>query len=197
MAIRSSLLALLSERDSYGYELKRLFEERTGGSWPVNIGQVYSTLTRLERDGLVESVGEDDAGHVVYRATDSGRATSAEWFLSPVVNEQAPRDELVIKLALAMNSPGIDVPQLLNSQRASSLRRMQELTRLKSDSGHDPAWLLVVDRLLFDVEAELRWLDHCERQVLRHHNDLTHTTGDGVSAVEHHGPLEAGTGRTS
>lgn len=166
-------MALLSEGDTYGYELKRVFEERTGGSWPINIGQVYSTLTRLERDGLVTMVGEDAAGHVIYRATDAGREASETWFGGPVLNEQAPRDELAIKLALAMNTPHVDVGALMTIQRAASLRRMQELTRLKSGSGHDAAWLLVVDRLIFDVEAELRWLDHCERLVLRRHEELS------------------------
>ncbi len=169
MAIRQGLLALLDEGPAYGYALKTLFEERTGGTWPLNIGQVYTTLGRLERDGLVESAGQTEAGHPLYALTAAGREEVSAWFSAPVPRERAERDELAIKLALAITAPGVDVRALVQVQRSESMRVLQELTRLKAnaDSEGDAAWLLVVDRLIFDAEAELRWLDHCESRVVR------------------------------
>ena len=96
----------------YGYQLRVEFEQRTGSTWPLNVGQVYTTLSRLERDGLVEQVvGEgadhdtDDGSHVTYRVTEAGRGEVSEWFTTPVPRTQPPRDELAIKLALAVHGP--------------------------------------------------------------------------------------------
>lgn len=169
MAIREGLLALLEEGPAYGYALKTTFEERTGGTWPLNIGQVYTTLGRLERDGLVESAGQTEAGYPLYALTAAGREAVAAWFAAPVSRERAERDELAIKLALAITAPGVDVRALVQTQRSESMRTLQQLTRLKAgaDTDSDAAWLLVLDRLIFDAEAELRWLDHCESRVVR------------------------------
>ena len=70
MSIRQGLLALLEQGPMYGYQLRAEFEARTGATWPLNVGQVYTTLGRLERDGLVEPAGDDGDGHAVYRITD-------------------------------------------------------------------------------------------------------------------------------
>ena len=106
MSIRQGLLALLEGGPRYGYELRAEFEPRTGGTWPLNVGQVYTTLSRLERDGLVEPAGEDDEGHVIYQLTDAGRAEVITWFATPVAPRGPPRDELAIKLAMAVTVPG-------------------------------------------------------------------------------------------
>ncbi|MDZ7577054.1 MAG: helix-turn-helix transcriptional regulator [Candidatus Nanopelagicales bacterium] len=193
MAIKSSLLALLSEGESYGYELKRVFEERTGGTWPVNIGQVYSTLTRLERDGLVFTVGEDASGHVVYAVTQEGRVAASAWLAEPVLTERAPRDELAIKVAIAMRSPEADVEALMLIQRAASLEHMQELTRMKNTDA-DPAWLLMMERSLFEVEAEIRWLDHCESRVAAARKDVG-TPRSRRSGERRMAEMEMGDGR--
>ena len=84
MSIKHSLLALLAGSPRYGYQLRGEFEERTGSTWPLNIGQVYTTLDRLERDGLVEKEGDDGEGHVIYSITDAGRAEVMGWFAQPV-----------------------------------------------------------------------------------------------------------------
>ena len=109
MSVRQALLALLEQGPMYGYQLRSEFERRTGSTWPLNVGQVYTTLTRLERDGLVAESGDDGEGHVVYRVTDAGRDEVATWFTTPVERTQPPRDELAIKLALAVTVPGVDV----------------------------------------------------------------------------------------
>ena len=173
MSIRHGLLTLLAEGPSYGYQLRSRLEARTGGTWPLNIGQVYTTLARLQRDQLVESAGEDaGGGQTTYRITAAGRQAVAEWFASPVERPAPARDELAIKLALAVCSPMADVRQVVQVQRVATMRAMQELTRLKAradtgDPGDDLAWLLVLDALIFQAEAEIRWLDHCGSRVAR------------------------------
>lgn len=106
MSIRHSLLALLQDQPRYGYQLRVEFEDRTGSTWPLNIGQVYTTLDRLERDGLVSNDGGDGEGHVVYSITEAGRAEVQGWFATPVERSNPPRNELAIKLALAVTLPG-------------------------------------------------------------------------------------------
>ncbi|HEY5031680.1 MAG TPA: PadR family transcriptional regulator [Actinomycetes bacterium] len=169
MSIRNGILALVVEQPRHGYQVKTDFEHRTGGTWPLNIGQVYTTLARLERDGLVRVVDDGDASRIVYGATDAGRAVVREWFSTPVRRTQAPRDELAIKLALAVGTPGVEVAALVQTQRSEAVRGLQELTRLKANASEDDdlAWLLVVDALVFQAEAEVRWLDHCEARLVR------------------------------
>lgn len=173
MSIRHGLLALLSQGPRYGYQLRAEFEASTGSSWPLNIGQVYSTLSRLERDELVTRVGADDEGRFVYRITPAGEADVREWFATPVARADRPRDELAIKLAMAVTAPGVDVRQVVQAQRTATLRTLQDLTRVKAAAPADPsdrgdrAWRLVLESMIFQAEAEVRWLDHCEAFVVR------------------------------
>ncbi|GAA2738062.1 helix-turn-helix transcriptional regulator [Pedococcus aerophilus] len=178
MSVRQGLLALLAQEPMYGAQLRTEFEARTGGTWPLNVGQVYTTLARLERDGLVEAAGADDEGRINYRLTRTGRAEVAQWWISPVDRETTPRDELVIKLALAVTVDGVDVHRVVQTQRTATLRHLQDLTRLKqrattsleSDEASgsvDLAWLLVLENLIYAGEAEVRWLDHVEARLIR------------------------------
>jgi DNA-binding PadR family transcriptional regulator len=170
MSIRHGVLALLAERPRYGYEVRTAFEARTGGTWPLNVGQVYTTLSRLERDGLAAAAGEDDAGHQYYEITDAGREELRAWFTTPVRREDRPRDELAIKLALAVAADDLDVAAVIQAQRTDSLRALQDYTRLKARATAGPedlAWLLVLDAMVFQAEAEVRWLDHCESRLLQ------------------------------
>jgi DNA-binding PadR family transcriptional regulator len=166
MSIRHSLLALLEQGPMYGYGLKGEFEAASGQMWPLNDGQVYTTLGRLERDGLVAAETEPD-GQKVYRLTGAGRAELRAWFSGPVRREAVPRQELAIKLIFAVRSPSADVRQVIQRQRAATIRSLQELTRLKADggTGDELAWTLTLDGLLFQGEAEVRWLDLCEARL--------------------------------
>ncbi|HEX5596590.1 MAG TPA: PadR family transcriptional regulator, partial [Micromonosporaceae bacterium] len=170
MSIRHGLLALLHRGSMYGYQLRAAFEESTGGTWPLNIGQVYTTLARLERDDLVRSLPEHDGGQRPYEITETGRAELTAWFATPVARAERPRDELAIKLALALTTPGVDVRAVLQTQRSATMRALQEFTRLKSgpERPGDLAWRLVLDAMIFQSEAEIRWLDHCEVSLVRH-----------------------------
>jgi DNA-binding PadR family transcriptional regulator len=169
MSIRHGLLALLERGPSHGYQLRAQFDATTGATWPLNVGQVYTTLDRLERDGLVVQDGEPDTdGRIAYRLTDAGRAEVQTWFRSPVSARSAPRDELAIKLALAVTTPGVDVLAVVQTQRTGTMAALQELIRLKTRGADDDlAWSLVLDSLVFRAEAEIRWLDHCEARVAR------------------------------
>ncbi len=198
MSVRSGLLALLAEGDKYGAQLRSDFEARTGGTWPLNVGQVYTTLDRLGRDGLVESAGQADAeGRIAYRLTTAGHAELATWWSTPVDRSNTPRDELTIKLALAVTAPDVDVQRVVQTQRTATLRHLHDLTRLKRESlpptpgsaqaraqagavtrlgplaeprpagDNGLAWLLVLENLIFAAEAEVRWLDHVETMLAR------------------------------
>ena len=192
MSVRQALLALLDSGPMYGYQLRSEFEERTGATWPLNIGQVYQTLNRLERDGLVEVAERTDVGHggadaqdakqngdggdrqVSYAITDAGRAEVADWFASPVPRTTPPRDELAIKLAIAVTLPGVDIGELVQRQRTATMAALQAHTRAKraalaekGDGVAELAHSLVLDSLVFDAEAEIRWLDHCESRLRR------------------------------
>ena len=169
MSVRLGLLALLAEGPRYGAELKAGFEQRTGGTWPVNVGQVYTTLDRLERDSLVTAESPDAEGRIRYSLTTSGQDAVAHWWRTPVDRQSAPRDELVIKLAIAITSPEVDSATVAQAQRAASMHRLQQLTRLKQsiDPAADLAWLMVVEHQLFAAEAEIRWLDQVEASVAR------------------------------
>jgi DNA-binding PadR family transcriptional regulator len=170
MSVRYGLLALLERGTMYGYQLRVAFEESTGGTWPLNIGQVYTTLSRLERDGLVEALPESDVGQRPYRITEAGRTHLGEWFATPVGRGDRPRDELAIKLALALTTPGVDIREVVQTQRTATMRTLQEYTRLKAraDGRADLPWRLVLDAMLFQAEAEVRWLDHCEASLSRY-----------------------------
>lgn len=172
MSIRHSLLALLQDRPRYGYQLRTEFEDRTGSSWPLNIGQVYTTLDRLERDGLVQKDGADGEGHIIYSITPAGLAEVRDWFHAPVGRTSPPRNELAIKLALALTLPAVDVGGLIQAQRAVSIRALQEYTKSRREAvAHprpaDTARLLVLDSLIFQTEAEVRWLDLCEARLMQ------------------------------
>ncbi|RNI22202.1 PadR family transcriptional regulator [Flexivirga caeni] len=169
MSIKHSLLALLQDGPGYGAQLRQEFEQRTGGTWPLNVGQVYTTLGRLERDGLVESAGAaDEEGRIAYQLTDAGRTEVEQWWAVPVAREQTPRNELAIKLALAVTLPGVDVQRIVQTQRTATMTHLRDLTRLKRRAdGEDLAWELVLESLVFADEAEVRWLDHVEARISR------------------------------
>ena len=168
MSVRHSLLALLSEGPTHGYGLKTEFEAATGDVWPLNVGQVYTTLGRLERDGLVTAEA-DAEGQKVYEITGAGRDELRRWFDTPVPREVIPRQELAIKLVFALRSGRADVTAVVQRQRVATVRALQDVTRLKAEAeaSGDLAWLLMLDALVFQAEAEARWLDMCEARLAR------------------------------
>ncbi|MEY2472493.1 MAG: hypothetical protein QOK28_1822 [Actinomycetota bacterium] len=169
VTIKHALLALLSDQPKYGLQLRQEFEEKTGEIWPLNVGQVYTTLQRLERDGLVASDGADrDGRENVFRLTDAGRTELLEWLSTPDPSSAPPRDELTIKVLIALSVPGVDVRDIVQRHRRHLVEAMQQFTRLKEDASDDDVALsLVVDAELFRLEAKVRWLDAAETRILR------------------------------
>jgi DNA-binding PadR family transcriptional regulator len=160
MSVPHALLALLSEAPKYGQRLQSEFEARTGEVWPLNVGQVYTTLQRLERDGLVEAEGNGERARKQYRISTAGRRELAKWLRTPPDLVPPPRDELVIKILVALQVPGADVHEILQVHRRHVIEVMQRYTKLKADAAEDDVPLaLVVDAELFRLEAIVRWLD--------------------------------------
>ena len=160
MSVPYALLALLSEGPKYGLRLHNEFEARTGEVWPLNIGQVYTTLQRLERDGLVESDGEGERSQKRYRITPAGSRELADWLRTPPDLVPPPRDELVIKVLVALQVLGADVHEILQVHRRHVIEVMQRYTQVKAGAAEDDVPLaLVADAELFRLEAIVRWLD--------------------------------------
>ena len=170
MSVRHALLALLSEGPKYGLRLREEFEAGTGEVWPLNIGQVYTTLQRLERDGLVESDGDDerDSPQKRFRITADGSRELANWLRTPPDMSSPPRDELVIKVLVALLVPGTDVHEVIQAHRRYVVELMQQWTRIKeADAGGDLALGLAVDAELFRLDALARWLDAADGRIKR------------------------------
>jgi DNA-binding PadR family transcriptional regulator len=169
MSVRHALLALLSEGPKYGLQLREEFEARTGEVWPLNVGQVYTTLQRLERDGLVESEYSADAGpQKGFRITGEGARELAGWLRTPPDLTSPPRDELVIKILVALRVPDTDVHEVIQVHRRYVVELMQQWTRLKEDeSESDLNLALVIDAELFRLDAVVRWLDSADGRLKR------------------------------
>ena len=169
MSVRHALLALLSEGPKYGLQLRQEFEARTGEVWPLNVGQVYTTLQRLERDGLVESDGSGDEGpQKGFRITAEGEDELAAWLRTPPDLSSPPRDELVMKVLVALRVPGVDVHEVIQVHRRYLVELMQQWTRIKEDDdGHDLALGLAVDAELFRLDSVTRWLDAADGRLKR------------------------------
>ena len=196
MSVRHALLALLSEGPKYGLKLREEFEARTGEVWPLNVGQVYTTLQRLERDGLVES---DDAGpggrektpQKAFRITAPGEAELAGWLRTPPDLSAPPRDELVMKVLVAIRVPGTDVHDVIQVHRRYLVELMQQWTRLKEAEVHgsasDLSLALVVDAELFRLDSVIRWLDAADGRIKRAAAEPKKETGNTMKSHQETG----------
>ena len=180
MTFRHALLALLSEGPKYGLQLSQEFEARTGEVWPLNTGQVYTTLQRLERDGLVESDDAADDGPQKGFRHHRRRATTScvTWLRTPPDTSAPPRDELVIKVLVALRVPGVDLVELVQAHRRHLVETMRYYTRLKEDAGeHDVGLLLVADAEIYPP----RWRDPVARRRRRADQAPARDTGRTVA----------------
>jgi len=167
MAVKDALLALLGDGPKHGYELKSLFDAATGEAWPLNVGQVYTTLQRLERDGLVETDGEpDEGGRQPYRLTAAGREALGTWVQTPVEQTLAMRDEVSMKVLLAVATDMDSASAVIARQRDAAMAALQSFTALKrASTGESLARRLHLDRLTYAIEAEIRWLETAENRL--------------------------------
>jgi DNA-binding PadR family transcriptional regulator len=166
MSLKHSILAVLTLGDCHGYQIRQEIESRTGQTYEINIGQIYSTLERLQRDGLVKPKNPNREGQISYRITELGRSEALNWLNSPITVATQVKNELAIKLALAVTIPGVNTDTILQLQRIATLQNLQTLTTAKMNAdesdANDLAWILILDSQIFNLEAELRWLDHVE-----------------------------------
>jgi len=170
MSVRHALLAILTEGTCYGYQLRTEFTARTGAVAPPNVGQIYNTLDRLERDGLVAKGVTDDAGHVPYTITDAGRADVGAW-LAGTVGAPAGRDELLVKVTLALSLPQADASAVIRAQRDRTRADLDEITRVRPELVARGAAVPLAETLALDAQeaalsARLEWLRVAERRIL-------------------------------
>jgi DNA-binding PadR family transcriptional regulator len=162
VSVRQSLLAILDQGSCYGYQLRAEFERRTGGATRLNVGQIYNTLDRLDRDGLVRKGAADPQGHIHFEITDAGRAEVREWLSSPVARSGGTRDELALKIALAATLPGADAPAIVRAERTASRSRLERLRAEAATADPDRregfAASVVATAMIAAAEAEVRWL---------------------------------------
>ena len=196
MSVRHALLALLSSGPKYGLQLRNSFEARTGEVWPLNVGQVYTTLQRLERDGMVESDGAGEGGQKAFAITANGLDELLRWLETPDGGAPPPRDELLIKVLVAAEVPGVAVHDVIQVHRRLLVETMQRYTRLKANAPDgDVALALVVDAELFRIEAAVRWLDSADARLRRYPDALRLTpvaSGRGSSLAA---PSRSGSAR--
>ena len=187
MSVRHALLALLSEGPKYGLQLREEFEARTGEVWPLNVGQVYTTLQRLERDGLVESEGDGQDGpqkegpQKGFRITGAGTEELAGWLRTPSDMSSPPRDELVMKVLVALRVPGTNVQDVIQVHRRYLVELMQQWTRIKEEEAEsDMGLALVVDAELFRLDSVIRWLDAADGRIKRSGADTVKSAAPGA-----------------
>ena len=187
VSVPHALLALLSEGPKYGLRLQNEFEARTGEVWPLNVGQVYTTLQRLERDGLVETDdGEGEGSRKRYRITATGDRELAAWLRTPPDLVPPPRDEVVIKVLVALQIPAIDIHEILQVHRRHVIETMQRYTQVKAAVGEgEVALALVADAELFRLEAIVRWLDAADVRLKQRPSSRAGPSGRRASSNKH------------
>jgi DNA-binding PadR family transcriptional regulator len=129
VAVGMSLMAILENGPNYGLSLRNEFEARTGGIWPLNVGQVYTTLGRLQRDGLVRS--EASEGQKLYALTDEGRRRLDDWFAEPASEGPPSREELVLKLVMVARRNQAEATDVIQAERRRAVQLLQEYTLLR------------------------------------------------------------------
>jgi DNA-binding PadR family transcriptional regulator len=185
MSVRHALLALLKEGPKYGLQLRQEFEAGTGEVWPLNVGQVYTTLQRLERDGLVEADDGEEGPQRAFHLTDEGREELDAWLRTPPDMSSPPRDELVIKVLVALRLTDVDMTELIQVHRRQLVELMQQYTRLKEEGTDDDLGLaLVVDAEIFRLDSLIRWLDTVDGRLKRTANPRPRTAKATKSAPE-------------
>jgi DNA-binding PadR family transcriptional regulator len=174
MSIKYAILGILAKKDLHGYELKAGFDDTIGEFWSLNFGQIYSTLDRLEKDGLVthDRQSQDKRpDRKIFSITPLGRTELTEWLSTPIARVRALRDEFFIKLVFMDKDNPAAVLALIEKQKMLHLKHMNTLTRrkiaLKAETGNPDALTteLLVDVGLFHAEADIKWLTHCATKI--------------------------------
>jgi len=179
LKMRYPILALLSKRPAHGYELKQIFDNRFGAVWPpINVGQIYNTLSSLERDNLVQGKEVPQRGSPrrrVYELTDKGRATLEEW-LEETSDSPTLKEEFIIKLILAYIAGTADPVIIIDRQRQEYFKTIRELNDLAAYKDNDITTKLLIGAATLYVQTLLKWLDQCEEEFINHPSSGTSST---------------------
>jgi DNA-binding PadR family transcriptional regulator len=162
LSLKYGVLGLLKEEPLHGYEVKNRFESMLGGTWEVNIGQIYTTLQRLERDGLVRPVGSrGDRGKQQYKLSPEGQTALDQWLAQPDSGPQQLHEDIYVKLLLATRIANGDLQPMLARQKRAYLQRLRDLNRLEERARRDGRIDLarLVRGALLHTEADLKWMD--------------------------------------
>lgn len=167
--MRPMLLALLAKEPAHGYELKQALEQIFGSAYPSpNIGQIYVTLGRLEKDGLVRVVDVEQSNRPnkkVYYLTAAGREALETWVDEPTEGPRV-RDEFFMKLVLAPMTGIADRMAMINRQRRHYLGLMRDLNELAGRTDRDNrAALLLIEGAMLHLQADLDWLERCQEEL--------------------------------
>lgn len=165
--LRHALLGLLARQPRHGYELKNALEQALGGNWEINFGQIYTTLSRLERDGLVTVVADeqDKRGKKTYTLTAPGQTELETWLNQPVEKTRRLKDEFFVKLVVRHLAGYGDTLAMIASQRQAYLQRLRDLTALADQVEDDPFVALLIEGAILHLQADLRWLDLCDERL--------------------------------
>jgi DNA-binding PadR family transcriptional regulator len=157
------LLGLLAGGARHGYDLKRAYDSRLAQAKPLAFGQVYATLGRLERDGLVRAVGHDQAGgpeRTVYELTEPGRDSLAEWLAEVEPPMPHVNSVLLAKVVVALLAASEAVARdYLVRQRGAHTERIRVLTAVKFGAGANTGDVVAADYAIAHLDADLRWLE--------------------------------------
>lgn len=168
MSVRNALLGLLAQKPRHGYELRAAFEAVVGDDvWDVKPAQIYTTLDRLEESGLIlrqSDLGEgDEPARRIYSLTAEGAQALHQWFTESVPAEHQ-RDEFFVKIMIALVSHRADPTKLVQNQRARLFQELHDATtrRDELDQRTELAQIMLIDKTIMHLEADLRWLDMVE-----------------------------------
>ncbi|MFJ4470387.1 PadR family transcriptional regulator [Streptomyces sp. NPDC089424] len=167
--MRLPLLALLARGPAHGYELKQDLEQLLGAAYPQpNIGQIYVTLARLEKSGLIEGEEIEQSNRPnkkIYHLTDAGREALHAWY-EETADEPRVRDEFFMKLALAPQTGLADQIALINKQRRQYLNTMRSLSKLAATENRDNRVAqLLIEGAMLHLQADLDWLERCQEEL--------------------------------
>ncbi|MBN6886050.1 DNA-binding PadR family transcriptional regulator [Cytobacillus horneckiae] len=163
MTVKFTILGFLYYKDMHGYEIITEFNNLVQNQWPLNPGQVYSTLERLERDGLVESLGENNKGRIAYRITEKGKEALSDWITTPI-KRPLLREELYMKFLLAGNKQLTGLEELINSQKELIIKQILILTDFKKNIDNKNFKKIIYGGLLH-LEADLKWLEYIKEEM--------------------------------
>lgn len=171
MSVRNAILGLLAQKSRHGYELHSAFSTVVGGAaWDVKPAQIYTTLERLEESGLVQTKSDLGEGREpdrrIYAITRDGHEALKNWFEEGVPTEHQ-RDEFYIKLMIGLISGEADPARIIQTQRSRLFQEMHDATaqRDKYDPHIEMAQILLIDKAIMHLEADLRWLDMIEMRL--------------------------------